>query len=69
MLSGLTVNKTVLHASFGVWSLCPFGLQSRIMSIHDVTAESDVTGSNLLRSLRFSITADQTHVLRAVFDS
>lgn len=69
MLSGLTVNKTVLHESTGVWPLYPVGLQSWIMSIYDFTAESDVTRSNLLKSLCFSITAGQTHVLRAVYDS
>lgn len=32
MLSGLTVNKTELHAPVGFWPLWPFGLKSQIMS-------------------------------------
>lgn len=69
LLSGLTVNQTVLHASTGVQAHCPVGLQSRTVSIYDFTAEFDVAGSNMLRSLCFSFTAGQTHMVRAVFDS
>lgn len=50
MLPGLMVNKTRLHASAGVWLLCLFSCWFGNMSIPSVTAGSDVTRSNSLRS-------------------